>query len=180
MFDVVLNDMFVVCRYVWDGVGRWKWAQVHCSPPLRVKREDGGWRDECVSGAAPGPRGCHVVHVTATVSQQQCVCTVWWGEVGRHEGLSLLHVLVALSGDTCYVLVNYTKYHEQTLIVMLAHTHTRTHAHTHTRTHAHTHSRTQARTHARTHTDTHTHTHTHDHLQWCHPPPDMIPHVFTH
>ena len=128
MFDVVLNDMCVVCRYVWDGVGRWKWAQVHCSPPLRVKREDGGWRDECVSRAAPGPRGCHVVHVTATVSQQQCVCTVWWGEVGRHEGLSLLHVLVALSGDTSYVLVNYTKYHEQTLIVMLAHTHTRSSA----------------------------------------------------
>lgn len=74
-------------RHLWNGIRRWGWkADVQGELPLHVSGEERQWYKQRSQISPPCPRGCHSVHLSASVCFFECLCPLRWGEAGYHEG----------------------------------------------------------------------------------------------
>lgn len=82
-------------RHLWNGLRGWRWeAYVQGQLPLHVSGEECQRYKQCSSIPSPCPGGSHPVHLSAPVILFQCLCLLWWGETGHHEGKVLLQLLL--------------------------------------------------------------------------------------
>lgn len=87
---VTLNFVTLVSslsRHLWNGLrGRGWEIDVQGQLPLHVSGEERQWYKQCSQIPPPRPGGRHPVHLSAPVILFQCLCPLWWGETGHHEG----------------------------------------------------------------------------------------------
>lgn len=89
----LLTVVFSLSRHLWNGLrGRgWK-SDVQGQLPLHVSGEKCQWYEQCSPIPPSRPGGCHPVHLFAPVILFQCLCSLWRGETGHHEGKVLLQL----------------------------------------------------------------------------------------